>query len=343
MSTSTKEPQTKTSSKLAKFAHIIVPADKNTPTIRGFGLGAYGHREEIANEQMKTVEAPLPGARLVKVKIGEINPAPRTREWNFWEEQSQEAIIRRAVSFLNEGQLSPIIIREFKYEDPSKKYQCLAGHTRTQSAELLVEEGYEEWQELWAFVYPEGACDDLQARRIINYSNTEQRTSMSPKEKLNSFIFEWLDETNKGRTLNASQLITRMAEKYGLKKTRAYELKAIAENVTLEMKDLIMEDTLTLQDAKYIAKMGMSIQKHLYDHYRDRFSKIKFKTLVGLNRDEIDRIFKENDQKVNEETYFKVNNITSTEKQFTIKIPIKAEAQFRKIIIKLYSKYGFPE
>ncbi|WP_312339188.1 ParB/RepB/Spo0J family partition protein [Anaerospora hongkongensis] len=341
MSTSTNKQ--KQNSKLSKFASMVVPGGQNAPEIRDFGFSGFGRREEIASEQLKTVEAPLPGYKLMKVKINQINPAPRTREWNFWEEQSHEAIIRRAISFLNEGQLSPIIIREYKYNDPSKKYQCLAGHTRTQSAELLVEEGYEEWQELWAFVYPEGACDDLQARRIIHYSNTEQRTNMSAKEKLNCFIFEWLDETNRERSQNASQLISKLAEKYSLKKTRAYELKAIAEKVIPEMRDLIMEDTITLQDAKHIAKMGASIQNHLYNNYRDRFSQIKFKTLVGLNTSEIDRVLKKNDQKVDEETYFKVNSTTSTEKQFTIKIPVKAETQFRKAILKLYAKYGFPE
>ena len=288
-------------------------------------------------------EAPLPGAKLIKIKVSEINPAPRNREWNFWEEQSQEAIIRRAVSFLNEGQLSPIIVREFKYDDPLKKYQCLAGHTRTESAELLVKEGYEEWKELWAFVYPEGACDDLQARRIIHYSNTEQRINISPKEKLNCFVFEWLDETNKYRSQNASGLITKMSEKYGLKKTRAYEYKAIAEKVIPEIKDLILEDKIALQEAKYISRIETIVQKHLYNKYSNELSKMKFRPLINLGIEEIDYLFENNNKITDIESYLKINSTTSEEVRYEARIPVRAEAQFRKAMFKLYKKYGFPQ
>lgn len=338
MSTSTNR-QPKTNSKLAKFANIVVPVDKNAPTIRDIG-GSLRHREDIANEQLKTV-TPLPGTELIKVRLDEIEDAPE--DWDFFGVQSDDHIMNLAVSLLNEGQLSPIIVRGYKSPDnPKIKWQGLAGRTRRSAAQYLVEEGYAEWQEVYAFAYPDGKCADIDARRIIVHSNTEQRISMPPEVKLKCFLFDYLDEQNADRNQSAAVLTEKLMTKYSIKKSQAYNFRLMGKKLIPNFLKMIQEGKLSTRNALHLTKVDKNLQEYIYDNYKDKLEGKNFKDFIGKKKEQLDKLFAIINTDGGVSSNLKIVDESDKDITFTVKISKKAEESFRKSMHRIYTKYGIP-
>lgn len=237
-----------------------------------------------------TVNAPLPGATLIKINIDDIDPSPK--ELNFFKAQSEDHVMNLAISLKSEGQLSPIIVREQVVDDDTKRWQNLAGHTRVRAARYLRDEGYIEFQYLYAFAYPLHKCSDTQAHRIIVHSNTEQRQSLSADEKLKCFYFEYCDEKNNDRNETAKELMEKLMDRYQIKRSQAYNLRKIGEELISEFKGMLQSGAITVRNAVTLVKFERDIQQWLFDNYRDQLTRDMIPLLSGKTKEEIIELFR---------------------------------------------------
>ncbi len=285
-----------------------------------------------------TGHEPIPGALLRKIDIDEIMPAPP--EWNFFETQSDAKIADLAVSLLTEGQMTPIILRRHKDENhPGKKYQCLTGHTRILAAKALVEQGHTDWKYLAAFFYPAENCDDTKARRIIVYSNTKQRLSLTPTEKRKCFIFDYLDSVNADRKQKTAEITNQLAQKYKLKRSQAYNLRNIGTKLIPAFTEQVLTSKITTNQAVILASLEQEVQEHLAANFMDRLGEINLRACKKKSCEEIDQLFAAKEDLA----------LPALELEFTkdkssfdciVALPAAASQEFIAAMKKLYDKYG---
>ena len=281
---------------------------------------------------------PIPGTLLRMIEIDEIMPAPD--EWNFFKKQSGAKIADLAVSLLTEGQMTPIIVRMHKDDNhPDKEYQCLTGHTRILAAKELVEQGHAKWQQIAAFVYPPETCDDNQARRIIVYSNTKQRLSLTTAEKQKCFVFDYLDLVNSDRKQKTAEITSKLAQKYKLKKSQAYNLRNIGTKLIPVFTDQIWEGKVTTNQAVVLASLDQEVQQHLATNYIERLSDIKLQDCKGKSNEEIDLLFaaKEDLAIFDLELEYTEDKSSFT---YIVELPAAASQEFVAAMRKLLAKYS---
>ena len=284
---------------------------------------------------------PIPGTSLRMIKIDEIMPAPA--EWNFFETQTGAKIADLAVSLLTEGQMTPIIVRMHKDDNhPDKKYQCLTGHTRILAAKELVEQGYTDWQQIAAFVYPPGHCDDAKARRIIVYSNTKQRLSFTAEEKKKCFIFDYLDSVNADRKQKTAEITNQLAQKYKLKRSQAYNLRNIGTKLIPAFTNRIWAGEVTANQAVVLASLDQEVQQHLATNYIERLKDVNLRACKKKSCEEIDQLFADKEALVLPEIEL---DFTEDESAFSyiVDLPAAASQKFKDAMQKLYKEYGYPE
>lgn len=280
---------------------------------------------------------PLPGSTLIKVDIDEIQAAPN--EWNFFADQAEDQVMNLAVSLKSEGQFSPIIVREIQGEN---KWECLAGHTRIRAARYLRDEGYEEFQYLYAFAFPLGKCSDDEARNIIVFSNTEQRTKLSPIERQKAFWHHYCYERNSSRNQFAKQLIEKFKEKYGIKRSQVYNYISINEKLITGFKKLLEKGVITQQNAISLTRMDIKWQEWIFKNYSDRINKDTVPKIVGKTIDDIKVFFDgiSPSQEINkylEPDFFKKVPGGLLARVF---VPEGAEKDFEELLNKFYANKG---
>jgi len=284
--------------------------------------------------------APLPGATLIRVNIDDIEPAPEL--WNFFHKQVEERIFNLAISFKNEGQLSPIIIREIA--DGTKKWQTLAGHTRCLAARYLRDEGYEEWQYIYAFAYPLGVCSDTQARRIIVYSNTEARTSLTEEEKIACFYFQYCDEANNDRNQNAKKILEKLMERFGIKRSQAYNYINIGKNLIDTFKEKLAQGIITVRNAIALAKMEPELQTWLYKNYQSQMDKDNINIIAKMKSKEeiLDYFNSLKNDLPQASSYIKPKYFKKVDGGKLAKVFVMdgLEEEFQNILTKFYAKHG---
>jgi hypothetical protein len=295
--------------------------------------------ERFNSPSFDPANAPLPGATLIKVNIDDIESSPV--EWNFFADQSEDHVMNLAVSLKSEGQFSPIIIREITSD--MKKWQCLAGHTRIRAARYLKSEGYNEYQHLYAFAYPLNTCSDIQARRIIVHSNTEQRHSLSAEEKQACFYFQYCDEANNDRNQSARAIMEKLMDRYSIKRSQAYNLRSIGEKLIPAFSDMLQAGNITIRNAISLARIEKDLQQWIIDTYKDQLNRDIIPKLLGKNREEIATIFSNrsnndhNIQKYIEPQFFKKVHGGSLAKVYVVE---GTENEFLELVNKYYAENG---
>ena len=284
---------------------------------------------------------PIPGTLLRMIKIDEIMPAPDG--WNFFKKQTNAKIADLAVSLLTEGQMTPIIVRMHEDDNhPDKKYQCLAGHTRIFAAKELVEQGYTDWQQIAAFVYPPENCDDAKARRIIVYSNTKQRLSLTTVEKRKCFIFDYLDSVNADRKQKTAEITSQLAQKYNLKRSQAYNLRNIGTKLIPAFTEQVLAGKVTTNQAVVLASLDQEVQEHLAANYVERLGEVKLRDCKKKSCEEIDLLFA---AKKDLAIFDLELEYTEDKSSFSyiVDLPAAASQEFKDTMKKLYDKHGYPK
>lgn len=285
---------------------------------------------------------PIPGTLLRMINIDEIMPAPA--EWNFFEKQSDAKIADLAVSLVTEGQMTPIIVRIHKDDNhPDKKYQCLTGHTRILAAKELVEQGHAKWQQIAAFVYPAENCDDAKARRIIVYSNTKQRLSLTTTEKHKCFIFDYLDSVNADRKQKTAEITSQLAQKYKLKRSQAYNLRNIGTKLIPAFTEQVWAGSVTTNQAVVLASLEQEVQEHLAATFMDRLGVIKLSDCKGKSPEEIDLLFEAKENVPTPDIELEFTKDGSSFGYIVEQLPAAASQKFKDAMHKLYKEYGYPE
>lgn len=285
-----------------------------------------------------TVNAPLPGATLIKINIDDIDPSPI--EYNFFAAQSEDHVMNLAISLKSEGQLSPIIVREQVVDESTRRWQNLAGHTRVRAAQYLRDEGFTEFQYLYAFAYPLHKCSDTQAHRIIVHSNTEQRQSLSADEKLKCFYFEYCDEKNNDRNETAKELMEKLMDRYQIKRSQAYNLRKIGEELIPEFKGMLQFGNISIRNAITLVKFEKEIQQWLFDNYKDQLTRDMIPQLSGKGKEEIIELFRTEPSPDHEvKKYFTPKTLKKVEggSLTRIFVPEGKEEEIFKLLEKYYN------
>lgn len=291
----------------------------------------YGSTTNVKAEDRSSLE----GAIRMRVNIAKLKSAPENM--NFFHMQPEKVILDLSASLIKDGQLSPIIIRELPDEEG---YQILAGHTRHQSAERAVGLGHTEWEELDAYCFPKGTCDDVRAMRIIIHSNLQGRggRGLTPDEKFHCFVWEYLDELSNKENTKAAEITKQLMERYDVQKTQAYTYRSIAKNLSNEFLTAFREGRISIKEAECFASFDEETQKELFPHLETlKNISVPLRKLKNKSAKEILSMLEAPES----ESLLKpsIVNENDDEVTFHITVPRPAIPSFEKSIYNISKKY----
>lgn len=136
------------------------------------------YQEEALKNVRKSLEA---SGGKYKIAIKDIQPSQQCRQ-TF----TTSAIVKRAESLKEEGQLDPIILVPLALE--TNKYQLEDGELRWRAANYLVEQGYSEWKYLDAVIAPISPNEqEIHWRSLIHHLHSEE---LNPLDRLEAITRE---------------------------------------------------------------------------------------------------------------------------------------------------------
>ena len=142
------------------------------------------YKEEALKKVRQSLEA---SGGKYKIAIKDIQPSQQCRQ-TF----TDSAIVKRAQSLKEEGQLEPIILVPLAVE--TNKYQLEDGELRWRAANYLVELGHKEWEYLDAVIAPISPNEqEIHRRSLIHHLHSEELNPLDRLEAITREIYWQID------------------------------------------------------------------------------------------------------------------------------------------------------
>lgn len=219
--------------------------------------------------------------------LKEANPS-----WNFFSKPSESKVSDLALSIEKNGLMQPIVVREIDpiiVDGTERRYEILAGHTRTAAYKMLYEASNDKkYQYIQAIIYDKDILDDYQAKEIIVDTNFFNRGNLPPSDMAKCIRYK-AELIKKGSSYGSGSVAEKIAEQYDMSRTSVKQWQGIAR-LNDETLALFDECKISLKNAYKLSVLSEASQAVLREKCKHTLSNKAIESVDFSDLADIDKI-----------------------------------------------------